>query len=121
MFVYVEGELLGCRFWKFFEHCTVFPTLDPCPSAAEHDEDDAIQDDQTDEKSHCEPHGGLHWTEVDMWQIMVITRSCMMIHTHTDTAYSGGINSVINVNCILFTRPNIKRAAPEKGNVRRIQ
>ena len=68
-----EGELLGCRFWKFFEHCTVFPTFDPCPSAAEHDEDDAIQDGQTDEKSHCEPHGGLHWTEVDMWQIMVIT------------------------------------------------
>ena len=56
-----------------------------------------------------------------MWQIMVITRSCTMIHTHTDTAYSGGINSFIDVNSILFTRLNIKRAAPEKGNVRRQQ
>ena len=55
-----------------------------------------------------------------MWQIMVITRSCMAIHTHTDTAYSGGINSFIDVNSI-FTCPNIKRAAPEKGNVRRQQ
>ena len=48
-------------------------------------------------------------------------RSCMVIHTHTDNAYSGGINSFINENSILFTPPNIKIAAPEKGNVRRIQ
>ena len=90
-----DEELLGCRFWKFFLHCrTAFPTLSP--SAAEDDEDDAIQDGQTDEQSHCEPHSGLHW--MDTWQVMVIARW----YIHTDTAYFGGIYFFIKEISVLY-------------------
>ena len=45
----VKG-LLGCRFWNSFDNSTA---SDTSPSAAECDEDDAIQDGQTDEHSHA--------------------------------------------------------------------
>ena len=66
--------LLVCKFWwEFCEGCTASSAFGISHLAAEHDEDDAIEDGQTDEQSHCKPCSDLGWTEVDTRQVVVIS------------------------------------------------